>query len=181
MKNSIIFAALIGILAVTGISQSLPSVPVYSIVVDRRSDLSEINNVVIQYTGLENPNLLIFEAVLPAPTQAACLASRDFSDAVPVGPDRAALTYDAETSKYRLQWSRLDTDARVNCRVLIVRSEIGVGDLAVWQSNYGQTALFEDVLVNGKLSSSDAAARPVTRVGSTYTVLFGGNLSGLAN
>jgi hypothetical protein len=178
MKHSIIFVALIGILAVTGLSQGLPSVPVYSMVIDRRSDSSEINTVVIQYTGLESPNPLILEAVVPAATEAACLANRDFSTAVPVGTERATLAYDAVTSTYRLQWSGLDRDTRVNCRVLIVRSGIAAGDLAMWQSNYGAGGLFEDEPIKGEASTSGANAKPVSvsRIGSTYTVMFGGSL-----
>src|SRR5687767_11295128 len=78
----------------------------------------------------------VFEAVIPATTEAACFASMDFSAARPVGPDRASVTYDPATSSYTLKWTGVK-DRRDSCRVLLVGQSIGVGDLAMWQANYG--------------------------------------------
>src|SRR5687767_15122482 len=78
----------------------------------------------------------VFEAVIPATTEAACFASMDFSAARPVGPDRASVTYDPATSSYTLKWTGVK-DRRDSCRVLLVGQSIGVSDLAMWQANYG--------------------------------------------
>ena len=82
----------------------------------------------------------VFEAVIPAPTEAACFASRDFSMARPVGPDRATVVYDAATSSYKLQWTQVK-DRRDSCRVLRVGTSPSAGDLAFWQANYGASGL----------------------------------------
>src|SRR5688572_26816745 len=75
------------------------------------------------------PVMQVFEAVIPAATEAACFASMDFSAARPVGPDRASVTYDPATSSYTLKWTGVK-DRRDSCRVLLVGQSIGVSDLA---------------------------------------------------
>jgi hypothetical protein len=93
---------------------------------------------IVNYTGLESPGSQIVEAVLPASSHEACLASRDFSRAVPVGPDRATFRYDPQTATGTLSWFLARNDS-ASCRVLLVRSSSDSGDYAVWRTNFGQT------------------------------------------
>jgi hypothetical protein len=98
----------------------------------------------VTFTGLEGPELQVFEAQLPARTEAGCFASRDFSSARLVSRDRASVSYDADTSQYKFTWT-VTRDRKENCRVLLVGRSVALTDLAVWQSNYGSTALSDSI------------------------------------
>ena len=104
--------------------------------------------VVIHFTGLEAaPDLQFYEAVIPARTREACLASRDFSSAVPIGPDRAYATFDPVTGRPVMVWDNLKQDqfqGAPTCRVLLAVSASGSpdadgADFLVWQRNFGGT------------------------------------------
>ncbi len=124
------------------VAYAQPSVAAYSIVLDRRpaADGANLDGVTIRYTGLENRRAQIYEAFLYATTDAECLASRDFTTAVLVGPERATLIHDRRTGTNTLRWI-VENERKDTCRVLLVRSGVDSSDLAVWQSNYGNSGL----------------------------------------
>ena len=99
----------------------------------------DIDTVLISYTGLEDGDLQFFEAVIPASTREGCLASSDFSGAVPRGPDRARSTYDPESGTQIMVWNNVTNSRTPSCRVLVVRSSVNASDYNVWRANYGQT------------------------------------------
>ena len=165
MKHTINFSALIGILVFAGISmgQQLPTVPAYSMVIDPRPVSGE---AVVQVRVPANPSrpLLLFEAVLPATSEAACLASRDFSSAYPASPDRASLIYDGTTNSYNVRWAPVREGS---CRVLLVMDgdgQVDAGDYAIWRTNFGSTAGRFD----GEQDKNDARTGD-SRVGDRFT------------
>ena len=144
----------------------------------------------IKYTGLEAPGVQVFEAVIPAATEAACFASRDFSMARPVGPDRASVVYNHATSSYELRWTQ-PREPRDSCRVLLVGRSSGGTDLADWQANYGSGGrsesqdLYDDVRGDGSVrpvrhaislhpagSSSRLSVRHPAQEGEVVEVIF---------
>ena len=119
----------------------------------------------ITYTGLESPNARLFEAVLPASSPEECLANRDFSSAVPVGPERALLMYDPESTSGYLRWFLRQNDSS-NCRVLLVRNSADTTDLAVWRTNFGAGGYSPAVEGKGDLTDREDAAPQRSRVTS---------------
>ena len=137
MKRTIIFSAFMAILLSAVYTSAQPGL---------RLSFSEGTSPAGVPTGSVKfivdgvPVMQVFEALIPATTETACFASRDFSTARPVGPDRATVTYDPATNSYELKWTGV-RDRRDTCRVLLVGGSISATDLAVWQANYGTTAL----------------------------------------
>jgi len=137
MKRTIIFSAFMTMLLSAVYTSAQPSL---------RLSFSEGTSPAGVPTGTVKfivdgvPVMQVFEALIPVATEAACFDSRDFSTARPVGPDRASVTYDPATNSYQLKWTGV-RDRRDTCRVLLVGGSIAATDLAVWQANYGTTAL----------------------------------------
>lgn len=134
----------------------------------------ETGTATISYTGLENTEPVIYEAVVRATSAEECLASRDLSTAVPVGADRATLTFDRESNTSVLRWF----GGRVRdsgCRVLLVRDSVNASDLAVWRANYGANGLIEDE--SGKFPGGPVELAPQRSRITTLVVTFQGQVS----
>lgn len=93
----------------------------------------------LYYNDITYPDELQFlEVVVPAKTSSACFENSDFSRAMPIGPDRAGMTYDpnTNTNAARLELGFIDGSVRGvswMCRtILAVRPGESV-DSAVWQ------------------------------------------------
>lgn len=162
MKNRIILTAIVAIFSFAGLSmgQSLTlgmpettlgrldnNVPLFAqatwgqgktVKIDFVKTSRDTSQATVSYTGLESPGGQLFEAVFAASSHEACLANRDFSSAVPVGPERASLLYDFATDTGTLSWFFPRNDS-ANCRVLLVRNSVDTSDLGVWRTNFGQT------------------------------------------
>jgi hypothetical protein len=135
MKRTIIFSAFFTIFILVGVSsaQTLNVKLTFSEAINPNGEAI----ATVTYTGLENPNLQIFESVVRASTEAECFASDGFATARVVGPDRATLVYDRATSLYKLSW-KLGRDKINTCRVVrVAQNPLSAGDLADWQANYG--------------------------------------------
>jgi len=135
VKRTIIFSAFLAILILVGVS----SAQTFSV----RLTFSEAINpnggttATVTYAGLENPNLRIFESLVPAASEAECFASDGFATARVVGPDRATLVFDRATSLYKLSWT-LAVDKKDTCRIVrVAENPLSAGDLADWRANYG--------------------------------------------
>ena len=161
MSRKIIFSAFITICLSTVITSAQTAGMRLSFSEDiEPSGIQEGGTVV--FTGLENPDMRVFEAIIPATTESECFASRDFSTARPVSPNRARLGYDEATGSYQLKWTNV-SDKRDSCRVLLVRESISSGDLAMWQSNYGVGGFAESGFAKDGSDSArgDGSVRPI--------------------
>ena len=162
MNNKIIFAAFIGILFIAGTSmaQQLPSVSAYKVVIDPRP-ANDLPIVEATFPGTPNRSLVIFEAVLPASSETACLASRDFSSAYPASPDRASVVYDATTNSYKIRWA---VEPVGSCRVLLVvdgDGQVDAGDYGIWRTRFGNSG--------GLIDGGEQGAAGTIRVGDRFT------------
>lgn len=148
MKRNIVLAAFIGVLSFAGITAGQATadprpriepvshqIEVHMHVIVNRSSSSANETVVYGYRGIESPNAQFYEADIRASTPDACIGTTDFSTAVPVGPERASLTFDRETGVNNLQWS-LATSGSGGCRVLLVRSADGSDDYNIFRGHY---------------------------------------------
>jgi hypothetical protein len=171
MKRTIIFSALIGIFVFAGISmgQQPPTVPAYRMVIDPRPASGEAI-VQVRVPAIPDRPLLLFEAVLPASSEAACLASRDFSTAYPASPDRASLVYDGTTNTYNVRWMPAREGS---CRVLLVTDgdgQVNAGDYVIWRQNFGSTAgRLDGEQDKDDVLGSRTGSRSTARVGDRFT------------
>jgi hypothetical protein len=92
--------------------------------------------VVVKFRAPADANFLIFEAKLPARTAEECMASTDFSSAVPAL--NSAGVYDPITATWYLKNSNTNS-TKDSCTVIIMRSSANSGDLALWRAHYGST------------------------------------------
>ena len=113
----------------------------------------------------------VFEALIPAATEAACFASRDFSMARPVGPDRASVVYDAGTGSYKLQWTGV-RDKKDSCRVLLVGQSLSATDLAAWQANYGAGGFADDQSSYGEAARVNKASCQLMLASASSDAIF---------
>lgn len=155
MRHRIIFSAFLTFLfALVSFGQGSPNRLIFSHIPD--SSGGQVVNVT--YTGLENPNVRIFESLVPASSDAECQSSTAFPNPRVLGPDVASLVFDSTTSTYKLRWvtpkNRKDT-----CRVLRVGDTVDNADFMIWQSQYGSSAFAE----------ADNDARPISLSEVTYT------------
>ena len=90
----------------------------------------------VTYTGLENPNLRIFESLIPVSSDAECHSRTDFPNPRVLGPDEASLQFDRATGTNTVNWL-VHIDRTLTCRVLRVGESIDSSDLNVWRSNFG--------------------------------------------
>ena len=141
MIPKIIFSSLMAILLLSDISSAQTAN--VRLTFSEAISPSGVPTGTVTFTGLEGPELQVFEAQIAARTEAGCFASRDFSTARAVSPERANVSYDSGTGSYKLQWTGV-RDKRDSCRVLLVGQSVASTDLAVWQSNYGVGGLRED-------------------------------------
>lgn len=105
-------------------------------------DTSGKDSLTISYTGLENPNLKVYEALVPV-SSGPCFENTLVTNVQPADPADASLTYNAANGTYKLVWATKRTSRDI-CRVVYVADGDGTinsSDLAVWQSNYGSSGL----------------------------------------
>jgi hypothetical protein len=106
-------------------------------------------------------NYLIFEDSFSAASEADCLANQDFTNAVPVGPDRAIGVYDPASAIFRLKNS---LSAPPPCHVTIAGATPMQAGYNLWRTNFGRTSLVDD----GHEKKSELNARDPD-VGSAFT------------
>lgn len=161
MSRKIIFSALIAICLSTVITSAQTAGMRLSFSEDTAPSGIQEGGVLV-FTGLENPDMRVFEAIIPATAESECFASKDFSTARPVSPNRASLDYDEATGSYKLKWTNV-RDKRDSCRVLLVRESISSNGLAMWQSNYGVGGFAESGFANDGSDSArgDGSVRPI--------------------
>ena len=137
MKYTIFFAFIFGIFA----SVSEAGAQELGLnVVPASPGTGGIEALVITYTKPEDSDVQLFEADLPATTQAACLATRDFTGAVPIPPDRVRQMY-GEGKKVIIVFAK--TSAVGPCSVIVGRNGVNLDDFNVIRANFGQSGLLE--------------------------------------
>jgi hypothetical protein len=143
MKTRIIFLAAFIILSSVGAaySQTLATRATLS----KSIDSTGRETATITYTGLENPNLEVFEAVVE--TQAStCAGHRNISSVRLADPTVASLSYDPIKSLYILRWTpRADAGG---CNVILVTDgdeTVNASDLAIWRTNFGAGSFAADL------------------------------------
>jgi hypothetical protein len=137
MKYAILFAVIFGIFASVseaGAQELGLNVVPASPSTDGREAL------VMTYTKLVDTEVQLFEADLPATTQAACLASRDFTGAVPIPPDRVRQIY-GEGRKVVIVFTK--SSGVGPCSVIVGRNGVNLDDFNVIRANFGQSGLLE--------------------------------------
>ena len=139
MKPTIIFAAILSIAVMTG-SASAQFLNFTKVML--KQDVDPIGNErnTITFTGLEVPDLQIFEAIVPVSSDEECLATRELVNPRLLGPTRATLVYNSATSSYTLQWI-IPKERSASCRVLkIAASASSTSGYNTWRTNFGRTA-----------------------------------------
>jgi hypothetical protein len=125
MKFLFIFAIIMGAFAITVPAQELGLEIVPAAESPARRD-----TMVITYTELEDRPVQFYEAALPADSEGGCFASRDFTGAQPIPPDRVSQTF-GEGKKVVIVF--IKTDRRGPCNVIFGRTvSSGLVDVAVW-------------------------------------------------
>jgi len=100
----------------------------------------------IKFTGLPNTNVRLREAIVSARSEAECFESTDFSNARPIGSDRASVSYDDSAGMYKVVWIN-QSETRESCRVLIGSGDVDGRDFLIWQRGASPTpALTEEDL-----------------------------------
>ena len=166
MKNKIIFSAFLTFL-LAAVSYGQPAT--YKLRFFDTLGRSGTQTVNISYVGLENPNLLIFESLIPVSSAAECHSRTDFPNPRLLGPDEAKLVFDRAKSTYTVDWL-VHIDRTSSCRVLRVGESIDSADLNVWRSNFGAGSLAES-------PTEDARGGTPTAVGDqiVFTVTLTNN------
>ena len=125
--------------------------------------------MVISYTGLEDSEITLFEAVLPATTEAGCLATKEFTNLVPIPPDRTYQTF-GEGKKVVIAFTKTDNYGR--CHAIVGRNGVNLDDFNMVRSNFGTTYFNEDTKAKGE-GAIDAgrtrSAGPKFRLTRHYT------------
>ena len=130
MKRNIIFSAIITILGLAIISDG-QTTGTFRLTFNGQTT-GALQTTTFKFTGQPNTNIRLFEAVIPARSDAECFASTDFSNATPIGPDRAIVDYDDATGMYKVIWIN-QSENRESCRVLRGSGDIDGRDFLVWQ------------------------------------------------
>ncbi|PYT00955.1 MAG: hypothetical protein DMF63_04625 [Acidobacteria bacterium] len=167
MKRSNIFIAMLGLLVFAGVSgaQTIKFGVKYP---SPDKVVTEVN-----FPAPPDRNFVIFEAAIPARTEADCFASRNFANAVPVSTDRASTVYDPTTGTWFLRNSN-STSPIESCTVLLVRSSIGSNDLMMWQANYGTSAFYENDEKEEQQSGEANPAKAQRNMATSFTLTFNG-------
>lgn len=93
--------------------------------------------VVITYTQLENRFVYLYETVPPATSDAECVGATDFTNLVPIPPERTAQVW-GEGKKVVIVFTK--TSRMGPCHVIVGRSDTTASDFNYWRSNFGRTA-----------------------------------------
>ena len=148
MKLAILFFVTIGIVtssaAVNAQTLGLNVIPPSANTGDREA-------VVISYSELEDSEVALFEAVLPATTEAGCLASNAFTSLVPIPADRTHQTF-GQGKKVVIVFTKSSHYGA--CHVIVGRSGTTLSDFNTVRANFGSTRLFE--IPNEKAEDRDA-------------------------
>jgi hypothetical protein len=135
MKYAILFTLIIGTFATTSMAQELG----WELVPASESPVGK-ETLVITYTQLEDSTVQLYEASLPATTQAACLASRDFTSGVPIPPDRVSQFY---SGGKKVVIAFVKTERVGPCSVIFGRSGTNLNDFNFVRANFGAEGLAE--------------------------------------
>ena len=98
--------------------------------------------VSVTFTGLENPNLRIFESLVPASSNEECHSSTAFPNPRVLSPKVAKIVVDPTTGAGTFQWLT-HLDRQLVCRVVRVGETVDTADLTIWQSRYGSSGVAE--------------------------------------
>ena len=128
--------------------------------------------IVANFPAPADRRFVIFEAILPVRSAAECMASRDFTNAVPVNDDRAVTVFDPTTATWFLRNTTTPGSAEV-CSVLLVKSSVDTTDFTMWRARFGQALLMEESGFGDKANAKDAKPQRsmVTSVAVTFSVL----------
>jgi hypothetical protein len=147
MKRNIILAALISTFVFAAASYAQP-------VSLSLTDSPTTNLVMVKaiFPTAYSGGVRVLEGELPATTQAACLASTDFSRALPMDPARFQINFNAETSTYYFSFA-VDRET-FGCRVVRFAGGVDAHDFLLWQKGGSPSSSgMAEELKNG---SSDA-------------------------
>ena len=98
--------------------------------------------VSVTYTGLENPNLRIFESLVPASSNEECHSSTAFPNPRVLGARVAKIVVDPTSGTHVFQWLT-HLDRQLVCRVVRVGETVDTPHLTIWQSRYGSSGFGE--------------------------------------
>lgn len=104
-------------------------------------DASGREVITITYTGLEKPNLRVYEGIISA-TADTCFSNLNGNLQI-ADLTSVALYYDPVNSMYKLRWTP-KPEALRGCSVILVTDgdeTIDAADLAAWRSNFGASGL----------------------------------------
>jgi hypothetical protein len=143
MKRIIIFSTILSIAVMTG-SASAQFLNFTKVMLKQDLDPSGNERNTITFTGLEVPDLQIFESIVPVSSDDECLATTELVNPRLLGPTRAKLLYNASTASYTLQWI-IPKERSASCRVLkIATSASTTSGYNTWRTNFGRTAFADD-------------------------------------
>ena len=103
------------------------------------------DSVTITYTGLENPDAKVFEAVVPA-SAGSCGQNYNVQNVRLADPSVAAMSYDPVNGLYKLRWIPR-TNTTDTCQVLFVagsEGSVNAADYVVWRKTDGSATLNSD-------------------------------------
>ena len=152
MKRDIILAALIAAFVFTTATYGQSGGVTISIADQPDTNRIQIDSV---FPTTYNGGVRVSEARLPATTQLACMASTDFSSAVPMNPARYTVAYDTATNAYLFSFS-VERATKTSCRIVRFNNDGDVDgrDFLMWQRGGSPNALaFGEAVKEG---SSDA-------------------------
>ena len=128
-------------------------------------DASGRDVVVITYSGLEKPNLRVYEGIINATSPASCFNNLNGNLQI-ADPIVAALAYDPVNGLYKLRWT-LRAEGSGGCNVILVTDgdeTINNSDLAVWRSSFGASGLREDIADEKGAEARSPSYGPVYRM-----------------
>ena len=133
MKYAIFIAMTLGVFAF-GAETNAQTLGLNVVPASQRTDGWE--KIAVTYSAPEDAPVQLYEAVLPATTQAQCLAATDFSSAVPIPAARMQQLW-GEGKKVVIVFTK--TSSYGACSVILGRSGVDLNDFNVVRANFGQT------------------------------------------
>ena len=146
MKRNIIFSAAITVLGLAIISNG-QTTGRFKLTFSSQTSPAGVETTIIKFKGLPS-NIRLLEAVVSATSEGECFATTDLSNARPIGPDRAALSYDYSTGVYKLIWVNQSENSE-SCRILVGSGPVDAHDFIVWRrAESHNTPLTEENLID---------------------------------
>lgn len=133
MKYALFIAITIGVFAY-GAEMNAQTLGLNVVPASQRTDGWE--KVAITYSAPEDAPVQLYEAVLPAATQAQCLAATDFSGAVPIPAARMQQLW-GEGKKVVIVFAKSSSYGA--CSVILGRGSVVLSDFNVIRANFGRT------------------------------------------